>query len=106
MSIPGHVIYIGTIKLIKFSSVSMTAPFIIFYLLAAIIQVSILLYIAHLLVPFLWTKKIDPDNSAIPGIMATGDLIGTALLTTAFFILVALHDPNVAPASRQLTSSI
>ncbi|XP_054163902.1 solute carrier family 41 member 1-like [Oppia nitens] len=44
--------------------------------------------------PFLWTKKIDPDNSAIPGIMAMGDLIGTALLTIAYMVLVTIGDPN------------
>ncbi|CAG2122498.1 unnamed protein product, partial [Medioppia subpectinata] len=66
----------------------------------AVIQVSILLYIAHVLVPFLWSKKIDPDNSAIPGIMAMGDLIGTALLTIAFLVLVTIGDPNAV--SKQI----
>ncbi|CAG2108573.1 unnamed protein product, partial [Medioppia subpectinata] len=66
----------------------------------AVIQVSILLYIAHVLVPFLWSKKIDPDNSAIPGIMAMGDLIGTALLTIAFLVLVTFGDPNAV--SKQI----
>ncbi len=68
MAIPGHIIYIITIRLIKYNEVSLTVPFITMYLLVALVQVSILLYIAHVLVPFLWVKKIDPDNSAIPGI--------------------------------------
>ncbi len=67
MALPGHIIYIVTVKLIKYNEVSLTFSFIAIYLLVALIQVSILLYIAHVLVPFLWSKKIDPDNSAIPG---------------------------------------
>lgn len=67
MAIPGHVVYLITIRLIKLNEVILTAPFVATYLLVALIQVSVLLYIAHVLVPFLWTKKIDPDNSAIPG---------------------------------------
>lgn len=95
MAIPGHIIYIVTIRLIK-SEVSITAPFLFLYLTVAVLQVFILLYIAHLLVPFLWKKKIDPDNSAIPGIMATGDLIGTTFLTVAYIILYTVGDANGA----------
>ena len=67
MAIPGHIIYLITIRLIQWDDVTLTVPFVSTYLLVAVIQVSILLYIAHVLVPFLWSKKIDPDNSAIPG---------------------------------------
>jgi solute carrier family 41 len=94
MSIPGHMIYIVTIRLIQPGQVFITFPFIAFYLTVAIVQVLILLYMAHLIVPFLWSKKIDPDNAAIPGIMSCGDLLGTAFLTIAYFVLVKLDDPN------------
>lgn len=96
MSIPGHIMYIVTIRLIKSGDVLITLPFLVFYLLVAIVQVVILLYLAHLIVPFLWKKKIDPDNAAIPGIMATGDLIGTIFLTVAYFVLQSFGDPNVS----------
>lgn len=88
--------YIVTIRLVKSGDVLITLPFLGFYLLVAVIQVIILLYLAHLIVPFLWKKKIDPDNAAIPGIMATGDLLGTLFLTAAYFALQAFNDPNVS----------
>ena len=94
MSIPGHVIYVVTVRLIEPGQVFITFAFMSFYLVVAVIQVIILLYMAHLIVPFLWSKKIDPDNAAIPGIMSCGDLLGTAFLTTAYFILVQMGDPN------------
>ncbi len=55
-------------------------------------QVILLLYIAEILVHWLWANKIDPDNSAIPYLTALGDLIGTALLALAFSILYAIGD--------------
>lgn len=97
MCLPGHIIYIVTIRLIAGNdgNVYITLPFIGIYLLVAVLQVMILLYMAHLIVPFLWSKSIDPDNAAIPGIMACGDLLGTAFLTIAYFVLTSIGDPNV-----------
>ncbi|KAI1301463.1 Solute carrier family 41 member 1 [Halotydeus destructor] len=94
MSIPGHMIYVVTIRLVKSGEVVITLPFLALYLLVALLQVILLLYLAHLIVPYLWSKKIDPDNAAIPGIMATGDLLGTLFLTIAYFVLQTFHDPN------------
>ncbi len=51
-----------------------------------------LLYIAEVLVQYLWLNKIDPDNSAIPYLTALGDVIGTALLALAFAALYAIGD--------------
>jgi len=50
----------------------------------------LLLYLAHWLVNFLWSKGHDPDNSAIPCLTAVGDLLGTVLLAAAFYILYAV----------------
>jgi len=94
MSLPGHVLYIATIRLLKPGQVYITLPFVSFYLIVSLIQVVILLYMAHLIVPFLWSKSIDPDNAAIPGIMSCGDLLGTAFLTVAYIILVTMDDAN------------
>lgn len=44
-----------------------------------------LLYLAKLLVYFLWKKKIDPDDNSIPILTAIGDLIGTLFLAIIFF---------------------
>lgn len=64
------------------------------YLFVSIAQVIVLLYMAYIIVPFLWSRKIDPDNAAIPGIMSCGDLLGTAFLTCAYVFLSAMADPN------------
>jgi len=55
-------------------------------------QVVLLLYIAEVLIQYLWLRKIDPDNSAIPYLTALGDVIGTALLAVAFLCLYAIGD--------------
>ncbi|CAG2163433.1 unnamed protein product [Oppiella nova] len=60
-----HNVFVGSSELIQWDDVTLTVPFVSTYLLVAVIQVSILLYIAH----------------------ATGDLIGTALLTIAFMLM-------------------
>jgi solute carrier family 41 len=54
--------------------------------------VFLLLYVAHVMVYWMWTKKIDPDNSAIPYLTALGDLLGTGLLALAFQFLYVIGD--------------
>ena len=94
MSLSGHIIYLVTIRLISGGDVFITPIFLILYLIASLVQVLILLYLAHITVPFLWSKSIDPDTGLIPGIMACGDFLGTILLTTAYFLLERIADPN------------
>lgn len=96
MSIPGHIIYVVTIRLIRSGSVFITLSFLSVYLFVSISQVMVLLYMAHVIVPVLWNRMIDPDNAAIPGIMSCGDLLGTAFLTAAYVFLTAINDPNAA----------
>ena len=50
-------------------------------------QVSLLLYAAHILVHLMWRWKMDPDNSAIPYLTSLGDLLGSSLLALAFYFL-------------------
>ena len=57
-----------------------------------VFQVTILLYIAHIMVHYMWLKCIDPDNSAIPYLTALGDLLGTGLLAFAFAFLYSIGD--------------
>lgn len=61
---------------------------------------------AHLVVPFLWGRKFDPDNAAIPGIMACGDLLGTAFLTIAYVVLEIIGDPNIYHSLHDLATHI
>lgn len=58
------------------------------------LQVAFLLYSAHIMVHWMWVKRIDPDNSAIPYLTALGDLLGTALLAASFSILYEIGDKD------------
>lgn len=59
-----------------------------------ILKVILLLYLAQLMVVWMWTHGMDPDSSAIPYLTAAGDLLGTALLGIAFHILYAIGDKD------------
>lgn len=54
----------------------------------------LLLYIGHVMVMWMWSRSIDPDNSAIPYLTALGDLLGTAFLALAFHILYLIGDKD------------
>ncbi|GFT69068.1 solute carrier family 41 member 1 [Nephila pilipes] len=94
MVIPGHLVFTYGIRFVNAGHTSVTAMFLIFYLLAALIQVAILLYAAHVMIHWMWVRHIDPDNSAIPYLTALGDLLGTALLAAAFMILYEVGDKD------------
>ena len=89
------------------ASASLTVAFVSTYLLVVVVQISCLLYAAHILVPFLWRMKLDPDNAAVPALMATADLLGTVFLTTAYFVLKFMGDPYVnLSTSTALTATV
>ena len=84
----------------------MSSLFLILYLLAAVLQVltfsalishsplyqvSLLLHLASVLVHCMWSRATDPDNSAIPYLTATGDLLGGALLAAVFRIIQSVE---------------
>ena len=68
------------------SSNGINAVFLVLYLLAALIQVGILLYVSRPLVLWLWSTGIDPDSSSIPYLTSSGDLLGGIVLSAAFHI--------------------
>ncbi|KAB7502558.1 Solute carrier family 41 member 1 [Armadillidium nasatum] len=90
--IPGHLVFVYAISYLKAGHTSLTMVFVIIYLLAAFLQVLILLYVVHIMIHSMWKQKVDPDNSAIPYLTALGDLIGTGLLAVAFHILYLIGD--------------
>ncbi|XP_066997189.2 solute carrier family 41 member 1 [Anabrus simplex] len=92
MVIPGHLIFIYTINYMKGGQPPLTPLFIFIYLVAATIQVATLLYTAQVLIPWMWQRKIDPDNSAIPYLTSLGDLLGISLLAIAFEFLHLVED--------------
>lgn len=103
MSIPGQILFIYVADFIHMSRSTIGAPFVLSYLVVSLVQVSktlifrkaqsidsqflqvtSLLYLAHVIIHAMWKHKIDPDNSAIPYLTALGDLLGSSLLLLAF----------------------
>lgn len=76
--IPGHLIFLYTIHLMKSGHTSLTVVFVVVYLFAAVLQVFTLLWIADWMVHRFWRKGKDPDSFSIPYLTALGDLLGTA----------------------------
>ncbi|KAL1401084.1 hypothetical protein pipiens_006897, partial [Culex pipiens pipiens] len=100
MSIPGQVLFIFLADLIHMSESTIGAPFVFSYLLASLIQVMLLLYIAHVIIHAMWKWKIDPDSAAIPYLTALGDLFGTSLLLVAFIFIEAVGHPYDYPIAN------
>ncbi|XP_071438881.1 solute carrier family 41 member 1-like isoform X2 [Hetaerina americana] len=92
MVVPGHLIFSYTISYLQAGHTTLTPIFVVIYLIAALLQVVLLLYIAHIMIYWMWVRKIDPDNSAIPYLTALGDLLGTGLLALAFKVLYVIGD--------------
>ncbi|CAM5125857.1 unnamed protein product [Eretmochelys imbricata] len=82
--IPGHLVFLYTIRLLQGGHTAITITFVMFYLTAALLQVGILLYMADLIVRLVWRRALDPDNFSIPYLTALGDLLGTGFLALCF----------------------
>ncbi|CAO4374679.1 unnamed protein product [Caenorhabditis nigoni] len=95
--VPGHICFNALIQLFTYTSKDNITPhgalFTSLYMIAAIIQVMVLLYVCQFLVSLLWKMKIDPDNSVIPYLTALGDLLGTGLLFIVF-LTTDYFDPD------------
>lgn len=87
ISIPGHVLFMLSISKIKAGHVSLTPDFVIFFLSAAFLQISLLLLICYWFVHFIWKRNLDPDNVCIPYLTALGDFLGTSFLAICFHTL-------------------
>lgn len=96
LSLPSHLLFMLVIKLLK-GHFTLTVPFTLLYMVAVFIHVAILLYLAYILVHFLWSRGMDPDNNAIPILTAVADLLGSALLALTFIALYHIGDENSKP---------
>ncbi|RZF46107.1 hypothetical protein LSTR_LSTR012967 [Laodelphax striatellus] len=85
--LPGQMFFSLVICFMKTSHIWLNVPFLILYIVAALIQVTLLLYLATVLTNYCWSKKCDPDNTTIPYLTALGDLFGIVLLAAVFQIL-------------------
>ncbi|CAG0897153.1 unnamed protein product [Darwinula stevensoni] len=96
--LPGHFLFVLAIALMKSGHTTVTPTFMLFYLTAAFLQVSILMYIGHVMLHAMWRKGIDPDSSASPLLTALGDLLGTGFLALAFVVLYFLGHREIGVA--------
>ncbi|XP_043943765.1 solute carrier family 41 member 2 [Protopterus annectens] len=92
--IPGHMIFLYTIYLMKSGHTSLTVIFVVVFMTAALLQVFILLCFADWMVHHMWKKGKDPDSFSIPYLTALGDLLGTALLAAGFHFLWVIGDKD------------
>ncbi|XP_037616720.1 solute carrier family 41 member 2 [Sebastes umbrosus] len=92
--IPGHLIFLYTIHLMKSGHTTLTPIFMSVYLAAAMLQVLLLLCISDWMVHSMWRKGKDPDSFSIPYLTALGDLLGTALLALSFHFLWVIGDQD------------
>lgn len=92
IALPGHFLFAFTISSLKAGHTSTTTTFYVFYLVAALLQIWILLWTAYWMVMAMWKFSINPDNAAIPYLTALGDLLGGALLACTFQILYLIGD--------------
>uniref|UniRef100_A0A8D3CA79 Solute carrier family 41 member n=1 Tax=Scophthalmus maximus TaxID=52904 RepID=A0A8D3CA79_SCOMX len=92
--IPGHLIFLYTIHLMKSGHTTLTPIFMSVYLAAAMLQVLLLLSIADWMVHSMWRSGKDPDSFSIPYLTALGDLLGTALLALSFHFLWLIGDQD------------
>ncbi|XP_061677418.1 solute carrier family 41 member 2 isoform X3 [Syngnathoides biaculeatus] len=87
MVIPGQLIFLYVIQLLKGAHTMPSPLFTVAFLTASLIQVFTLLCIADCVVHCLWRRGKDPDSYSIPYLTALGDLLGTALLSLTFLLL-------------------
>ncbi|KAK6482761.1 solute carrier family 41 member 2 isoform X1 [Huso huso] len=92
--IPGHLIFLYTIHLMKSGHTTLTPIFMMVYLAAALLQVLMLLCVADWMVHRIWRNGKDPDSFSIPYLTALGDLLGTALLAISFHFLWVIGDQD------------
>ncbi|XP_013881984.1 solute carrier family 41 member 2 [Austrofundulus limnaeus] len=92
--IPGQLIFLYTIHVMKSGHTTLTPIFMSVYLAAALLQVLLLLCIADWMVHSMWRNGKDPDSFSIPYLTALGDLLGTALLAISFHFLWLIGDQD------------
>ncbi|KAH6928482.1 hypothetical protein HPB50_016755 [Hyalomma asiaticum] len=96
LSIPGHVLFVLLIFVISDAHVRLTVALMFSYLVASLVLLTVLLYLARCGAYWMWRRKIDPDNALIPLLTGFGDLCGTGFLLVAFLFLESIQDASVA----------
>ncbi|XP_048212297.1 solute carrier family 41 member 3 isoform X2 [Perognathus longimembris pacificus] len=86
LAVPGHLVFFYIIRLAEGPALTLSATFVALYLLAGLLQVAVLLFLAEVTVRLAWRQALDPDNHCIPYLTGLGDLLGTGLLALCFFL--------------------
>ncbi|XP_017055148.1 solute carrier family 41 member 1-like [Drosophila ficusphila] len=100
ISVPGNVGLVLLADYLYMSHVSVKWTFVVAFVLTSLLQLLVLLWLAHALVHLLWRRRIDPDTAAIPYLTAVGDALGTGLLAVMFHLLRLAnkeYEPNALP---------
>ncbi|XP_038176954.1 LOW QUALITY PROTEIN: solute carrier family 41 member 3 [Arvicola amphibius] len=84
--VPGHLVFLLLICLVEGQAMTSSKTFVLLYLVAGMIQVVILLYLAEVMVRLTWHQALDPDNHCIPYLTGLGEPAGTSLLARAFLL--------------------
>ncbi|KAH8295452.1 hypothetical protein KR018_011349, partial [Drosophila ironensis] len=87
ISVPGNVALVFAADYLYMSHSTVRWCFVVAFVVTSLLQLLILLWVAHMLVHILWRRKIDTDSAAIPYLTALGDSLGTALLLIMFHLL-------------------
>ncbi|XP_045780119.1 solute carrier family 41 member 1-like isoform X2 [Maniola jurtina] len=87
LALCGQIVFMFVADFIFQGLVTIQVAFGITYVACSLVQVMVLLYLAYILIHFMWKKKKDPDNAAIPYLTSLGDLLGSVFLGLAFLIL-------------------
>ncbi|CAG9570222.1 unnamed protein product [Danaus chrysippus] len=87
LAVCGQIVFMIVADVVFRGFVSLQFVFGVTYVLCSVIQVMVLLYLSYILIHFMWKRKKDPDNAAIPYLTALGDLLGSVFLGLAFLIL-------------------
>ncbi|XP_055413253.1 solute carrier family 41 member 3 isoform X1 [Bubalus kerabau] len=82
--VPGHLAFFSIVSLLESQSVPSERTFVLLYLLAGLVQVTVLLHLADVAVRLAWRRALDPDDHCIPYLTGLGDLLGTGLLALCF----------------------
>ncbi|KAF4023767.1 hypothetical protein G4228_015965 [Cervus hanglu yarkandensis] len=84
--VPGHLAFFSVVSLLESQSVPSDRTFVLLYLLAGLVQVTVLLHLADVAVRLAWRRALDPDDHCIPYLTGLGDLLGTGLLALCFLV--------------------
>jgi len=91
LAVPGAACFVGLIVREQSGGMALPDPlFLLMYVTATLVQVCLLFVVAHYIVGRLWREGRNPDNAAIPYVTSVGDVVGTTVLTAAFWLLAQL----------------